>query len=157
MDVAPRPRRPRRPVRLPLLAAAPLLLGACLLLAAPLVPATASRAADPDLDGRWVGTLHTLQGRCPDQSSSTLVVNEKELSFAPADGVLVLHGRRTADRSHLHAQLVLPGTNHKPVPMVLQAHPQGRAIVGLYGTPTCRAEITLRRPDEHPLQRALGH
>ena len=110
----------------------------------------------PDILGRWTGTLHTLQGNCPDQHSSTLVIDRRHLSFAPADGVLVLHGNRTADPAHLHAQLLLPGVDHKPVPMVLEAHPDGRAITGLYGTPSCRAEIRLERPEDRPLQRALG-
>ena len=99
-----------------------------------------------DLRGQWTGTLHTLQGTCPDQQNSTLMIDGHHLSFAPADGVLVLHGIRVPGQSRLHAQLALPGVNHKPFPMVFEGHPQGRAIVGLYGTPTCRAEIRLRGP-----------
>ena len=113
-------------------------------------------AAVPDLRGRWTGSLHTLQGSCPDVRPSTLVIDRDHLSFAPADGVLVLHGRRGGDRARLHAQLSLPGMNHKPVPMVFEGHPDGDAIAGLYGTPTCRAEIRLQRPEDHPLRRALG-
>ena len=112
--------------------------------------------AAPDLRGRWTGSLHTVQGSCPDHHSSTLMVDRDHVSFAPADGVLVLQGRRSRDPGHLHAQLDLPGINHKPVPMVFEGHPDGDAITGLYGTPTCRAEIRLERPEDHPLQRALG-
>ena len=99
-----------------------------------------------DLRGRWIGTLHTLQGACPDQQSSTLMIDGHHLSFTPADGVLVLNGARVPGQAHLHAQLRLPGADHKPFPMVFEGHPQGRAILGLYGTPTCRAEIRLHRP-----------
>src|ERR1700709_1342670 len=95
-------------------------------------------AATPDLRGRWIGSLHTMQGTCPDQHNSTLVIARDHLSFAPADGVLVLRGtRRDSNPDHLHAQLRLPGVDHKPVPMVFEAHPEGDAIVGLYGTPSC--------------------
>ena len=118
--------------------------------------ANTAAIAAPDLIGRWTGSLHTLQGVCPEQRSSTLVIDRKHLSFAPADGALVLHGRRSADPSHLHAQLSLPGVDHKPVPMVFEGHPDGDAIAGLYGTPTCRAKIRLERPEDRPLQRALG-
>ncbi len=118
---------------------------------------TPALAAAPDLIGRWTGTLHTLQGTCPDARPSTLLVEARRLSFAPADGVLVLHGsRREADPGRLHAQLSLPGVNHKPVPMVFEGHPDGSSIRGLYGTPACRAEIRLERPIDRPLQHALG-
>ncbi len=116
----------------------------------------AARAA-PDLIGRWTGTLHTLQGSCPEQRGSTLVIDRERLSFAPADGALVLHGRRGTNPGRLHAQLSLPGVDHKPVPMVFEGHPDGKAITGVYGTPTCRAEIRLERPKDRPLQRAFGH
>jgi len=113
--------------------------------------------ATPDLRGRWIGSLHTVQGTCPDGHSSTLVIARDHLSFAPADGVLVLRGaRRDSNPDHLHAQLRLPGVDHEPVPMVFEAHPEGGAIVGLYGTPSCRASIRLKRPEDRPLQRALG-
>lgn len=120
-----------------------------------LVLIQAARAA-PDLGGQWTGTLHTLQGKCPDQSRSTLIVDHDHLSFAPADGVLVLHGKRGPDRGRLHAQLSLPGFDHKPVAMVFEGHAEGHAIAGMYGTPTCRASIRLEHPEDHPLQRALG-
>ncbi len=117
---------------------------------------TAAATGAPDLVGRWTGSLHTLQGLCPEQGRSTLLIDRKHLSFAPADGALVLHGRRGTDPSRLHAQLSLPGVDHKPVPMVFEGHPDGDAIAGLYGTPTCRATIRLQRPQDRPLQRALG-
>ena len=94
-----------------------------IVLAAAAIAGASARAAPPDLLGRWTGTLHTMQGSCPDQASSTLVVGRKHVSFVPADGVLVLHGARSSDPAHLHAQLTLPGVDHKPVPMVFEAHP----------------------------------
>ncbi len=118
--------------------------------------ASGTQVAAADLRGRWTGSLHTLQGNCPDQHGSTLMIDRDHVSFAPADGVLVLQGRRRRDPGHLHAQLDLPGINHKPVPMVFEGHPDGDAIIGLYGTPTCRAEIRLERPEDHPLRRAFG-
>ena len=113
-------------------------------------------AGAPELGGRWTGTLHTLQGVCPDRNNSTLLIDRTHVSFTPADGVLVLQGRVGRDPAHLHAQLSLPGVDHKPVPMVFEGHPEGAAIVGLYGTPGCRASIRLERPVDRPLQRALG-
>ncbi len=120
------------------------------------VLAASSPAVSADLVGRWTGVLHTLQGTCPGASVSTLVIDHKHLSFAPADGVLVLHGRIGPDPDRLHAQLALTGPDHKPFPMVFEGHPDGASITGLYGTPGCRAEIRLRRPVEHPLQNLLG-
>ncbi len=119
-------------------------LPSILILSGILLPITAD--ASPDLLGRWTGTLRTLQGTCPDTAASTLIVGTRHVTFAPADGVLVLHGTRGLDRAKLHAQLVLPGINHKSVPMVFEGHPDGRSITGLYGTPSCRAEIRLERP-----------
>src|ERR1700712_840165 len=113
-------------------------------------------AAAPDLRGRWIGRLHTLQGSCPEQRPSTLVIDHDHVSFTPADGVLVLQGRRGHDRGRLHAQLSLPGMDHKPVAMVFEAHPDGEAISGLYGAPSGGAEIRLQRREAQPLQRALG-
>ncbi len=134
-------------MRLPLL----LIILACTGLAAP-----DAAAAPPDLRGRWTGSLHTVQGSCPDFRPSTLVIDRDHVSFIPADGVLVLRGKRGSDPARLHARLNLPGMDHKPVPMVFEAHPQGNALVGQYGTPTCRADIRLERPEDRPLQRALG-
>ena len=108
------------------------------------------------LHGAWSGTLRTLQGTCPIGRPSTLVIHAGEVSFAPADGVLVLQGKVRPDGQHLHAQLQLPGINHHPVPMVFEGHAQDKAVVGVYGTPSCRAEVLLLRARDRPLQRALG-
>lgn len=135
-------------MRLPLL-----LVTAAILVAGIAGPSSAA----PDLRGRWIGSLHTVQGSCPDRRPSTLVIDRDHLSFTPEDGVLVLMGKRGKDRARLHAQLSLPGMDHKPVAMVFEGHPDGDAIVGLYGTPACRAQIRLARPEDHPLRRALGH
>ena len=127
----------------------PPLLAVATLLAVP------SARADT-LRGAWSGTLHTLQGTCPSERPSTLVVHAGEISFAPGDGVLVLEGKVKPDGQHLHAQLRLPGIDHHPVPMVFEGHAQDKVIVGLFGTPGCRAEVVLLRARDRPLQRALG-
>ncbi|WP_428374356.1 hypothetical protein [Lichenicoccus sp.] len=121
------------------------------------VVATPAEAVPAEvLHGSWSGTLRTLQGTCPTLRPSTLVIHAGEVSFAPADGVLVLEGKVKPDGQHLYAQLQLPGVDHKPVPMVFDGHSQDKTIVGLYGTPSCRAEVLLLRARDRPLQRALG-
>ncbi len=132
-------------MRLPLL---PLVAFATLLVAA------GARAAV--LHGAWSGTLRTLQGTCPIERPSTLVIHAGQVSFAPADGVLVLQGKVKPDGQHLYAQLKLPGVDHHPVPMVFEGHAQDKVVVGQYGTPSCRAEVLLLRARDRPLQRALG-
>ena len=107
--------------------------------------------------GEWVGTLHTTAGTCPDGQPSDLVVSGKRITFVPGDGVLALVGRPGADPGVLHAQLLGTDMNHKPLPMVFEARLQGGVVVGTYGTPTCRASITLHRPTDTGLQRLLGH
>ncbi len=120
-----------------------------------LVGCAPGAASSPD--GEWVGLLHTTAGSCPDQSPSDLVVSEREITFVPGDGVLALRGRRTVDRNALHAQLLGVDVNHKPLPMVLDARFDGETVVGTYGTPTCRADVTLHRPTDTGLRRLLGH
>ncbi|TLU71801.1 hypothetical protein [Lichenicoccus roseus] len=121
-----------------------------------LATASSPGALAAPLQGTWSGTLHALQGSCPTERPSSLVVHGGRVSFAPADGVLVLHGRVKPDGEHLHAQLELSGVDHKPVPMVFEGHRQDEAVVGQYGTPSCRAEVLLLRAHDRPLQRALG-
>ena len=148
---ADRPRR-RLPGRLPIVLAVALsvaLSGA----------GGVARAEPGDAVGEWAGTLVATQGTCPDRAPSRLLVDRTEVSFIPAGGVLVLHGTRHGGASGLHAQLLLTDMNHKPLPMVFQGTlaADGLRIDGLYGTPSCRARVTLLRPERHPLQRLLGH
>ncbi|GBQ64408.1 hypothetical protein AA103196_0857 [Ameyamaea chiangmaiensis NBRC 103196] len=95
--------------------------------------------------GDWVGTLKTDAGTCPDQISSTLQVSRTSVVFTPGDSALVLRGAHHPDGS-VHAELVLPDRNHKPLPMVFEGHPDGASFAGVFGTPTCRAHVTLTRP-----------
>lgn len=146
------------PARLPL----PVALSAALLLAGCGGPP--ARPSLSDLDGSWSGALHGTGGTCPDGVMSTLVISDTHLVFAPSGGVLQLEGHRTADSSTLHAQLVLKDMNHKPLPMVFEGHAvveqaaDGPAlrIDGTYGTPTCRANVTLRRPQARAWKNLIG-
>ena len=122
-----------------------------------LIPLVA--VAEPgDPVGEWAGPLLTSQGRCPDRAPSRLLVSGTDISFVPAGGVLVLHGHRRPG-PRLHAQLLLTDMNRHPLPMVFEGilAPDGRHIDGTYGTPSCRAHVSLLRPENHPLQRLLGH
>lgn len=127
--------------------AASLLLGGC------------GGATPNDPIGEWTGTLMADKGSCPVDTPSRLLVDRETVSFIPAGGVLVLQGKRGADRNRLHAQLQLRDMNHKPLPMVFEGRlaPDGSHIDGTYGTPSCRAHIGLYRPADHPLERALGN
>ncbi|MCH4022157.1 MAG: hypothetical protein LKH33_07930 [Acetobacter sp.] len=101
-----------------------------------------------DLSGNWVGRLVAEQGRCPDQNDSILSITPDAVSFAPGGGALVLQGKPSEHMSRLHAQLILNDAKQHPLPMVFEGHPEGAGrIVGVYGTPACRAHIELRRGD----------
>ncbi len=129
------------------------------LLAAILALLPLAALAEPgDPVGEWAGTLVTAQGSCPDRAPSRLLVGGTDISFVPAGGVLVLHGRRRPGQ-HLHAQLLLTDMNRHKLPMVFEGvlAPDGGRIDGTYGTPSCRAHVALLRPENHPLQRLLGH
>ena len=118
----------------------------------------AATAEPGDPVGEWAGTLVTTQGTCPDGTPSRLLVGGTEISFVPANGVLVLHGHRRPG-GRLHAQLLLTDMNRHPLPMVFEGvlAPDGSRIDGTYGTPSCRAHVVLLRPENHPLRRLLGH
>ena len=109
--------------------------------------------------GEWAGHLVTEAGRCPGPLPARLLVGAEDISFLPSGGVIVLHGRRRPGSPRLHAQLQLVDANRKPLPMVFEGTlaPDGRSIDGVYGTPACRAHVTLVRPAEHPLARAFGN
>ncbi|MGI4745026.1 MAG: hypothetical protein ACRYGI_13070 [Janthinobacterium lividum] len=130
-----------------------------IVLAAGLALAGCGGPTPNDPIGEWTGTLVTEKGSCPDGTPSRLLVGRKTVSFIPAGGVLVLQGKRAADRNRLHAQQQLQDMNHKPLPMVFEGGlaQDGSHIDGTYGTPSCRAHIGLYRPADHPLERALGN
>ncbi len=129
-----------------------------LLVAALALLPLAALAGPGDAVGEWAGTLVATQGTCPDRAPSRLLVGGTDISFIPADGVLVLHGSRRTGQ-HMHAQLLLTDMNRHPLPMVFEGvlAPDGSRIDGTYGTPSCRAQVTLLRPENHPLQRLFGH
>ena len=92
-------------------------------------------------DGRWTGMLKPEAGTCQ-PSHATLTVGGRAFSFAPDDGVLVLHGTIAPDDT-LHAVLPLLGPNHTPFPLTLDGRLSRTGFTGLYTTPKCRAEVTL--------------
>jgi hypothetical protein len=157
--------RAPRSARLPQLAA---LLALVALPAVTILPLVGCGGAEAprlsDLDGTWAGRLQTQGGSCPDVVPSTLVVSDRRLVFTPGGGVLTLDGQRTPQDETLHAQALLRDMNHKPLPLVFEGRAvaeteAGRAglrIDGTYGTPTCRAAITLRRPVNHPWRNLMG-
>lgn len=118
------------------------------------VPAHASAQSDPY--GIWTGTLVTEQGTCPDQTESILQIAPKRLAFAPGTGTLQLHGTPVKGNARFHAQLMLQDKDKKPLPMVFEGHPDGDTITGTFGTPSCRAHITLKRPAGHAWQNFMG-
>ena len=124
---------------------------------APVVLLLLLGAAGGSPSGEWVGTLKTIAGTCPDTQPSDLVVSGRRITFVPGDGVLALTGKPGADPDALHAQLLGTDMNHKPLPMVFEARFADGAVAGTYGTPTCRASITMHRPTDTGLRRLLGH
>lgn len=117
-------------------------------------PALASAQDDPY--GDWVGTLVTDKGTCPDTYESVLQIRSDKLFFAPATGTLVLHGTPDKDHKRFHAQLMLKDAKDKPLPMVFEGHPEGDTIVGVFGTPNCRAHVVLQRPKNTGWSHFLG-
>ncbi|AOX19409.1 hypothetical protein [Kozakia baliensis] len=107
-----------------------------------------SGPSTPDRDpvGIWTGALVTDQGTCPTDQNSTLQVGAHAISFTPGDGALVLKGVRGPDNLHFHAQLQMTDANRKPYAIVFNGYPVGQAIGGTYGSPSCRAHITMTRP-----------
>lgn len=126
-----------------------------------LLAGCAGGTAETSPAGTWIGRLHTVSGRCPDTEDSDLVVSATTVTFVPGDGVLSLHGTRdAADADALHAQFLGHDMNHHLLPMVFdarfEAHAAGGAVSGTFGSPTCRATVTLHRPTHTAVQRLLG-
>ncbi|MBF0887504.1 MULTISPECIES: hypothetical protein [Gluconobacter] len=102
---------------------------------------------DPGHDptGSWVGALVTDQGTCPTEHPSTLRIRGREILFTPADGSQVLHGTYTPGNQHYHAELAMTDLDHHPTAAVFNGYPVGQAIGGIFGSPSCRAHITMTR------------
>lgn len=121
----------------------------------PPVQAATSAANDPY--GEWIGTLVTDKGRdCPTQGLSYMQIKPTKMIFVPETSNLVLRGVPNKERQHYHAQLILQDARKQTLPMVFEAHPVDDTFEGVYGTPTCRAHITLRRPENHPMDNFMG-
>lgn len=121
----------------------------------PSAQAATSAANDPY--GDWTGVLVADQGKdCPTEGTSYMQIEPKKMIFVPETGNLVLRGVPNKLRQHYHAQLILQDAKKQPLPMVFEAHPVDDTFEGIYGTPTCRAHITLRRPEEHTWSNFLG-
>ncbi len=135
--------------------------GATLLCLWPLLASGCAGAPPDPAVGAWTGRLQTLAGTCPDQADSDLVVSAHAINFVPGDGVLALYGKRpahgAASDETLRAQLLLTDSNHKPLPIVFEGRLKDGRIVGTYGTPSCRATISLHPPTHTALQRLLGN
>jgi hypothetical protein len=88
------------------------------------------------------GALRPLSGTCDPSATAILTLRHHAVAFAPNTGTLVLRG--TADQSgHINAELTLPGIDHKPYPLSLDATIQGDTIRGTYSTPRCRYAVAL--------------
>lgn len=96
--------------------------------------------------GLCTGQLVTDQGSCDEtRDTSTFQIEKKRITFTPADGSILLTGVAEAGYAHYHAEALVRQPSGAPFPMVFEAHPEGKTIVGTYGTPRCRAHIVLKR------------
>lgn len=120
-------------------------------------PARAATSSANDPYGDWIGVLVADKGRdCPTEGTSYMQIEPTKMIFVPETGNLVLRGVPNKERQHYHAQLILQDARKQPLPMVFEAHPMEDTFEGIYGTPTCRAHITLRRPENHKMNNFLG-
>lgn len=116
----------------------------------------ASAADDPY--GEWIGTLVQDKGEnCPVNGTSLMQIEPKRMIFVPEMGTLILRGTPDKSKQHYHAQLVLKDAKNQPLPMVFEAHPAGDTFEGVYGTPECRAHVTLHRPENRSWKNFLGN
>lgn len=84
-------------------------------------------------------------------------IEPKRMIFVPEMGTLILRGTPDKSKQHYHAQLVLKDAKNQPLPMVFEAHPAGDTFEGIYGTPECRAHVTLHRPENRSWKNFLGN
>ncbi len=89
---------------------------------------------------RYAGTLTRTSGTCT-SSPATLAVRGTAISFAPADGVLILPG--TVSDGHVTASLATQGANGHPFPMDLTGTLTPTQFTGRFRTPECRADVVL--------------
>ncbi|MFT9330869.1 hypothetical protein [Acetobacter persici] len=118
-------------------------------------------AAGPAADdpyGEWIGTLVAEKGHnCPVHTVSLMQIQPKHITFTPEMGALVLRGVPDKKTQHYHAQLILQDSHHQQLPMVFEAHPVGDTFEGVYGTPECRAHVTLKRPEGRAWKNFMGN
>jgi hypothetical protein len=89
------------------------------------------------------GPTTPLAGTCDPPTAAVLTLRHHAVAFAPDTGTLVLRG--TTDPSgHITASLTLPGVDHKPYALILDATRHADVIEGTYVTPRCRYHIALR-------------
>ncbi len=112
-----------------------------LVLAAPLAGCI---VAPTGANGRWVGPLTPASGTCDPASEAVLLVSPREATFAPDEGVLLLHGHAD-EHGHVVADLRTTGFNHQPYLLAFTGDLRDGHIVGTYVTPRCRATVTLTR------------
>ncbi|GBR52979.1 hypothetical protein [Gluconobacter sphaericus] len=122
-------------------------LPALFALSATALLAACAGTPDPGKDptGSWVGALVTDQGTCPTEHPSTLRIRDKEILFTPADGAQVLRGTYKLGNQHYHAELAMTDIDHHNTALVFNGYPVGQAIGGIFGSPSCRAHITMTR------------
>ena len=96
-------------------------------------------------DLRWVGTLTPEAGRCEasDQATMTMRTADRSVTFAPTDGVLVLHGA-VAPGGAVSASFAAMGEAHKPFPLRFTGTLTKQGVSGTYITPICRARVALQ-------------
>lgn len=120
-------------------------------------PVRAEESAAKDPYGDWIGTLVRDQGTdCPTEGTSLMQIQNGRMIFVPETGTLVLRGVPDKARQHYHAQLVLQDARKQPLPLVFEAHPNGAVFEGVYGTPNCRAHVTLHRPQSRSWKNFMG-
>ncbi len=107
-----------------------------------LAPLILSSCAGPEVI--FSGQTRPLAGTCDPPATAVLTVRHRAVAFAPSTGTLVLKGTEDA-AGHLSADLTLPGIDHKPYRLTLDATRQADAVVGIYITPRCRYAISLRQ------------
>ncbi len=102
-------------------------------------------------DLRWVGTLTPEAGRCQPstRTTMTMVTRDRSITFAPSNGVLILHGAVGADGT-VHAAFDATGAGHKPFPLRFTGTLRQRGVSGTYTTPICRAHVALHPAEPIP-------
>ena len=103
-------------------------------------------------DTRWVGTVSPVDGtHCAKATHGTLTFREKDrqVTFAPSDGVVVLPGTLDKD-GKVTASAEFKGENKQPAKFTLEGEFLGGSFIGLYTTPACRWHVELNNPHPPP-------